>query len=187
MKKNPNWKSVNVNVKVIFVQTHVYRHTQHTLTQTFGSWQLHMCLGEDSWRAEKEWRGEQGSTRGWPWCPLTLSHTNTLSPFMCNIYDFIHRPNQLVLHITAVCCAWPQNGDKQSVTSEVKCTMASIKCWNRGAPKLSPVVLFLKRLSYFTDLVKMTCLLRQKKKPKTPMHLMPTGFHFKSFKMKIKD
>lgn len=36
--------------------------------------------------------------------------------------------------------------------------MALIKHWNRGVPKLSPVVLFLARLSYFTDLVKMTHL-----------------------------
>lgn len=42
--------------------------------------------------------------------------------------------------------------------------MASIKRRNGGAPKLSPAVLFLERLSYFTDLLKTTCLQRQGRK-----------------------
>lgn len=95
-KKNPNWKSVNVNVKVIFVQTHVYRHTQHTLTQTFGSWQLHVFrrrLMEGGKRVKGWTRVNQGLAM---MPPHSVTHKHTLS-FMCNIYDFMHLPNQVVL------------------------------------------------------------------------------------------
>lgn len=162
-------------MKVIFSQlSHAHLHT-HSLKH----------LGADSCTHVQERGLMVGGTRGKGWTGVnkglakiphsllspfpSVSGQNTLFLFMCNIYNFMHmlKPSGPTNYSCLPRVASEDDSEmktNKAWQAKVMRAMASIKRRNGGAPKLSPAVLFLERLSYFTDLLKTTCLQRQGRK-----------------------
>lgn len=130
----------------------------------------------------------EGVTRGKGWTgvkqglarmPPTLS-AQTHSPFSCNIYNSMHMLNQ-VGQLQLFATQGSERTDrrrhegKQNVTGKVRRATAPLDAEAVGHQNDSPVVLLLQSLSYFTDLVKMTCLHRKNKK--VTQHFSLVGVH----------